>query len=42
MKTDTKRRLSTETVEGAAGSLESVDNVKGGNGLALSMLSVGY
>ena len=33
--------LATETVEGTALALESVDNVEGGNGLALGMLGVG-
>jgi hypothetical protein len=33
--------LTTETVEGAALPLESVDNVEGGDGLALGVLSVG-
>jgi hypothetical protein len=34
-------RLTTETVEGAALTLESVDNVKRGDGLALGVLGVG-
>lgn len=34
-------RLTTETVEGTALSLESIDNVQGGDGLALGVLSVG-
>ena len=34
-------RLTTETVQGAALALESVDNVQGGDGLALGVLSVG-
>ncbi len=34
-------RLTTETVEGAALALESVDDVEGGDGLALGVLSVG-
>ncbi len=34
-------RLGTETVEGAALALESVDNVERGDGLALGVLSVG-
>ena len=33
--------LTTETVEGAALTLESVDDVEGGDGLALGVLSVG-
>lgn len=33
--------LSTETVEGATRTLECVDNIKSGDGLALSVLSVG-
>jgi len=36
-----ERHLTTETVEGTALALESVDNVKGGDGLALGVLSVG-
>jgi hypothetical protein len=35
------RCLTTETVEGAALALESVDNVEGGDSLALGVLSVG-
>ena len=35
------RCLTTETVEGTALALESVDNVEGGDGLALGVLSVG-
>jgi hypothetical protein len=35
------RRLTTETVEGTALALQSVDNVEGGDGLALGVLSVG-
>ena len=35
------RRLATETVKGAALSLEGVDNVEGGDSLALCVLSVG-
>lgn len=35
------RRLATETVESAALSLEGVDDVEGGDGLALGVLSVG-
>ncbi len=34
-------RLTTEPVEGTALSLESVDDIKGGDGLALGMLGVG-
>jgi hypothetical protein len=34
-------RLSTETVKGSALPLESVDNVEGGDGLPLGVLSVG-
>ena len=36
-----KMRLSTETVKGSALPLESVDNVEGGDGLPLGVLSVG-
>jgi hypothetical protein len=36
-----KHRLTTETVKGAALSLEGVDNVEGSDGLALGVLSVG-
>lgn len=35
------RHLTTEAVEGTALALESVDNVEGGDGLALGVLSVG-
>jgi len=35
------RFLTTETVEGSALSLQSVDNVEGGDGLALGVLGVG-
>jgi len=35
------KNLSTETVEGAALALEGVDDIKGGNSLALGVLSVG-
>ena len=35
-----ERRLTTETVEGTALALKSVDNVEGGDGLALGVLSV--
>jgi hypothetical protein len=39
---DVRRRpLDTETVEGSALSLESVNYVEGGDGLALGMLGVG-
>jgi hypothetical protein len=34
-------RLSTETVKGSALPLESVDDVEGGDGLPLGVLSVG-
>lgn len=34
------RNLTTETVEGTALALESVDNVKRGDGLAFGVLSV--
>ena len=37
----TARHLATEAVEGTALALESVDNVEGGDGLALGVLSVG-
>ena len=33
--------LGTETVEGTAGALECVDDVEGGDGLALCVLGVG-
>ena len=33
--------LGTETVEGAAGALESVDDVESGDGLPLGVLSIG-
>jgi hypothetical protein len=36
-----ERRLTTETVEGTALALERVDNVEGGDSLALGVLSVG-
>ncbi len=36
-----KTNLATETVEGTALALESIDNVEGGDGLTLSVLSVG-
>lgn len=35
------RRLSTETVQSAALSLESVDDIEGGDGLSLRVLGVG-
>jgi len=34
------KNLSTETIEGATLALEGVDNIKGGNSLALGVLSV--
>jgi hypothetical protein len=34
-------RLSTETVKGSALPLESVDDIEGGDGLSLGVLSVG-
>ena len=40
MKTVKETRLTTETVKGAALSLEGIDNVEGGDGLALGVLSV--
>jgi hypothetical protein len=40
MKTVKEMRLTTETVEGTALTLESVDNVEGSDGLALGVLSV--
>lgn len=40
MKTVKEMRLTTETVKGAALTLESVDNVERSDGLALSVLSV--
>ena len=36
-----ERSLSTETVQSAALSLESVDDVEGGDGLSLGVLGVG-
>jgi hypothetical protein len=39
---DEVRRLAAETVKGTALALESVDNIEGGDGLALGVLSVGY
>jgi hypothetical protein len=36
-----ERRLTTETVEGTALPLERVDDVEGGDSLALGVLSVG-
>jgi hypothetical protein len=41
MKTVKEKRLTTETVQGASLSLKCVDNVEGGDGLALGVLSVG-
>ena len=38
---ESARCLTTETVEGAALPLERVDDVEGGDGLALGVLSVG-
>ena len=35
------RRLSTETVEGSALSLQSVDDIEGGNSLPLGVFGVG-
>jgi len=35
------KNLSTETVEGTALALEGIDNIEGGNSLALGVLSVG-
>jgi hypothetical protein len=35
------KNLSTETVKGAALALEGVDDIEGGNSLALGVLSVG-
>ena len=37
----TNTALTTETVQGAALTLQGVDNVEGGDGLALGVLSVG-
>ena len=34
------RRLTTETIKGTALSLESIDDIKGGDGLALGMLGI--
>lgn len=39
-RTKQSRNLTTETVEGAALSLQSIDNVEGGDRLALGVLSV--
>ena len=36
-----KKRLTTETVQGAALTLEGVDDIEGGDSLALGVLSVG-
>jgi hypothetical protein len=41
METDEARRLTTEAVQGAALALESVDDIEGGDGLALGVLGVG-
>ena len=41
MKESTASRLSAETVESSALSLESVNNVQRGDGLSLGVLSVG-
>jgi hypothetical protein len=40
MKTVKEMRLTTETVEGTALTLESVDNIERSDGLALGVLSV--
>lgn len=40
-KPPTTKRLSTETVEGSALTLEGVDDVEGGDGLSLGVLGVG-
>ena len=34
-------RLSTETIQGSALSLQSVDNIEGGDGFSLGVFSVG-
>ena len=36
-----EKRLTTETVQSAALSLESIDDIEGGDGLALGVFSVG-
>lgn len=36
-----EKRLTTETVQSAALSLESIDDIEGGDGLALGVLGVG-
>jgi hypothetical protein len=41
MKTVKEKRLTTETIQSAALSLEGVDNVEGSDSLALGVLSVG-
>ena len=41
MKARERKRLTTETVQGAALSLEGIDNVEGGDGLALGVFGVG-
>lgn len=38
---DESNRLAAETIESAALSLEGIDNIEGGDGLALGVLSVG-
>ena len=38
---DERNRLTAETIESAALSLEGIDNIEGGDGLALGVLSVG-
>ena len=40
MKSVKEKHLATETVQGAALSLEGIDNVEGGDSLALGVLSV--
>lgn len=40
-KSEERMRLAAETVEGTALSLEGVDNIEGGDGLALGVLGVG-
>jgi hypothetical protein len=41
LQSKSSERLSTETVEGTALSLESIDNIEGSDGLSASVLSVG-
>jgi len=41
METDKARRLTAEAVQGAALSLQSIDDVEGGDSLALGVLGVG-